>query len=172
MDFLELAQNRYSCRSFKDKPIEQGKIDKLLKAAQASPTARNFQPQRILVLTDETERAKLSECTKYGWGAPVIMIICYDKEVSGKNRYDGYDFGTIDASIVTTHLMFEATSLGLGTTWVGAFDGKKVREVYNVPNNYEIIAILPIGYPSDEAMPSTLHTSREPLRKTVFFNKF
>lgn len=172
MDFLELAQNRYSCRSFKNEPIEQEKIDKLLKAAQSAPTARNFQPQRILILTEEAERTKLNECTKYGWGAPVIMIICYDKEVSAKNRYDGYDFGTIDASIVTTHLMFEATSLGLGTTWVGAFDSKKVREVYNIPDNYEIIAILPVGYPSDDATPSTLHLNREPIEKTVFYNKF
>ncbi len=172
MDFLELAKTRYSCRNFENKPIEQEKINKILEAAHISPTACNFQPQRILVLTDEKELSKLSECTKFGWCAPVIMIICYDKNISWKRKYDGSDEGIVDASIITTHMMLEATDLGLGTTWIGSFDPQKVREVYNVPENYEIISILPIGYPSKDDVPNNKHFDREPISKTTFYNKF
>ncbi len=172
MDFLELAKKRYSCRSFEDKAVEQEKIDKILEAGRIAPTACNFQPQRILVLTDEAELSKLSECTKFGWGAPVIMIICYDKNVSWKNKYDGHDEGRVDASIITTHMMLEIEDLGLGTTWIGAFNPSKVREVYNIPDNYEIISILPVGYPSKDASPSAMHENRKPIEKTVFYNKF
>lgn len=172
MDFLELAKNRYSCRSFMDKPVEQEKLDLILEAGRVAPSARNIQPQRILVLTDKEKLAKLNECTKYGWNAPVIMIICYDKNVSYKRQFDGMDYGFIDGSIVTTHMMLEVASLGLGSTWVGAFNPTKVREVYNVPENYEIVSILPIGYPSKDATPSVLHSNREPIEKNVFYNKF
>ena len=65
MEFLELARNRYSCRSFDNKTVEQEKIDKILEAARISPTGRNWQPQRILVLTDKEQLEKLSECTQY-----------------------------------------------------------------------------------------------------------
>ncbi len=172
MRFLELAQKRYSCRSFEDKMVEQEKIDKILEAARISPTGRNLQPQRILILTDKEQLEKLSECTKYGWNAPVIMIICYDKNVSWKRKYDGRDGGVEDASIITTHMMLETFDLGLGTTWIGSFDPQKVREIYSIPENYEIVSILPIGYPSKEAKPSNLHFEREPIQKTVFYNTF
>ena len=59
-----------------------------------------------------------------------------------------------------------------GTTWIGAFNPAKVREVYNIPENYEIVSILPVGYPTDDATPSTMHQTREPIEKTVFYNKF
>ena len=172
MDFLELAKNRYSCRYFSEKKVEQEKINKILEAARLAPTGRNFQCQRILVLTDKEELEKLSGCTKYGWNAPLVMIICYDKNESWKRTYDDYDGGTVDASIITTHMMLEVTDLGLGSTWVGAFDPAKAREIYNVPENYEIVAILPIGYPSDEAHPSRLHDDRKPIEEITFYNKF
>lgn len=106
MDFLELLKERYSCRSFSEKAVEKEKIDKILEAAKVAPTARNFQPQRILVLTEKETLGKLSACTQYGWNAPVIMILFYDKSVSYKrDKYDNKEFGDIDISIVTTQMM-------------------------------------------------------------------
>ena len=67
MDFLELAKNRFSLRKFSDKKVEKEKIDYILAAMQAAPTAVNFQPQRILVLTDEKELEKVSKCTKFAF---------------------------------------------------------------------------------------------------------
>ena len=173
MEFLDLAKERYSCRSFDtERKIEQEKIDKILEAARVAPTGRNSQSQKILVLTDKERLEKLSECTQYGWGAPLVMMICYDKNESWRRGYDGADGGLIDASIVTTHMMLEVTSLGLGATWVGAFDPSKAREVFLVPNNYEIVAFLPIGYPSEDAHPSRLHEDRKSIDKMVYYNNF
>lgn len=172
MDFLELAKERYSCRYFSDKEIEQGKIDKILEAARLAPTGRNSQSQRILVLTDKKELEKLSGCTPYGWNAPLVFIICYDQNESWKRRSDGFDGGMHDSCIITTHMMLEVTDLGLGSTWVGAFDPIKLKEIYNVPENYEVVAILPVGYPSEEAHPSKLHDDRKPIEEIAFYNKF
>lgn len=172
MDFLELTKNRYSCRSFSEKPVEQEKLDLILEAGRVAPTARNIQPQKILVLTDKSELEKLGNCTNYGWNAPVIMIICYDKELVYHRDCDNLDFGYIDTSIVTTQMMLEIQNLGLGTTWIGAFNPEKIRQNYNIPKNYEIVALLPVGYPSEDAHPSRLHEDRKPIEETVFYNKF
>lgn len=171
MDFLSLAKQRYSCRAFLDKKVEKEKIDKILEAGRIAPTAVNFQPQRILVLDAKEELAKLSKCTKFGWNAPVILIVCYDKNISWKRKYDGKDEGIIDASIVTTHMMLEAQDLGLGTTWIGSFDPEKIREEYSIPDNLEIVALLPIGYPAEDAMPSPMHEKRNNLEEMVYWNK-
>ena len=172
MDFLELAKERYSCRYFSDKKIEQEKIDKILEAARLAPTGKNSQSQRILVLTDKEELAKLGECTPYGWNAPLVFLICYDKDVAWKRHLDNFDGGMQDICIVTTHMMLEVTDLGLGSTWIGAFDPRKARQIYNVPDNFEIAAILPVGYPSSEAHPSRLHSDRKPVEEIAFYNKF
>lgn len=171
MDFLELIKNRYSCRSFSNKKVEKEKIDKILEAGRVAPTAMNIQPQRILVLQDKEKLEALGQCTRYGWGAPVIMIICYDKDISWKRKYDNQDEGIVDASIVTTQMMLEVHNLGLGTTWVGYFDPMKVRKVYEIPENLEIVSILPIGYPSEYSKPNERHEDRNSIDKMVFWDK-
>lgn len=172
MEFLKLIEERYSCRNFAEKIVEKEKIEKILEAAKLAPTARNIQPQKILVLTEKEELNKLSECTQYGWNASTFMIIFYDKSISYKrDKYDNKEFGEIDTSIITTHMMLEAQDLGLGTTWIGSFDPQKLVEIYDVPTNWVPVAILAIGYPADDAKPSVLHSQRKELDEFVYWNK-
>ena len=70
MEYSELIKNRYSCRKFEDRPVEEEKIAKLLEAADLAPTACNRQPQRILVLTDREQLKRVDECTRFGFAAP------------------------------------------------------------------------------------------------------
>jgi nitroreductase len=172
MTFLELAQNRYSVRKFSSKPVEKEKIDLILRAAQLAPTAVNYQPQHILVIESEEALEKFRRCTKYHFDAPMAFLICYDKEISWKRGFDGLDNGNIDASIVTTHMMLEAADLGLGTTWVGYFDPKLVIETFEIPERLVPVALLPVGYPAEDARPSHKHTQREPLENIVSYNDF
>lgn len=172
MDFLELAKQRYSCRSFSDKKVEKEKLLKILQAGRVAPTAANYQPQRILVIQNEENLSKIGECTRFGWNAPIMMIICYDKNVSWKRKCDNNDEGIVDASIVATHMMLEIQSLGLGTTWIGYFDPDKVRESYNIPENFEIVALMPVGYPTEDSEPSKMHNERHSLDKIVFWEEF
>ena len=99
------------------------------------------------------------------------MIVCYDKDVSWKRRQDGAEGGEIDASIVTTHMMLEIQNLGLGTTWIGSFSPEKLKEVYEFPENLVPVAILPIGYPAEDAHPSDLHAQRNSIEEIVYWNK-
>lgn len=172
MDFIELAKTRYSVRKFEAKSVEQEKTDLLLEAGRLAPTAHNNQPQRILVLNTGDSLEKLSRCTPFTFGAPLALIICYDKTVSWKRPFDGQDMGSVDASIVATHIMLAAASIGLGSTWVGHFDPAALRRAFPMPENLVPVAILPIGYPDQTSTPNPNHTKRHALSHTAFYNSF
>lgn len=172
MEFLELAKERYSLRKFSDKKVEDEKLDKILECARVAPTAVNFQPQRILVLDGEEVREKMQACTKYAFNPPMYLLVCYDKKTSWKREYDGADAGEIDASIAAAHMMFQATELGLGTCWVGAFDPTAAKREFNIPADYEPVVIMPIGYPAENAHPAHLHEKRRAKEEIVFYGSF
>jgi len=159
MEFSELAKARYSVRAYKDIPVEQEKIDRILKAASIAPTACNNQPQKIFVVKSEEKRKALAEVSPCTFNAPVIFMVCYDVERSAKGLIsDTHDFGDTDAAIVCTHMMLQAWDLGLGSCWVGCFNEEKVKAVLGIPENIRIRELLPVGYAAEGAAPSPLHT--------------
>ncbi len=172
MDFLTLAAERYSVRSFETKAVEPEKLEKILKAGHLAPTGKNTQPQRILVLNTPETLEKLKECTKCHFDAPLALLVCFDPNDTYIRPYDGANGGIIDASIVTTHMMLEVTEQGLGSTWVMHFNPEKMRETFSVPAEYEMCALLVIGYPSDSAKPIAMHTEFDDPKNLVFYNKF
>ncbi len=171
MDFLKLVKERYSVRSFKDKKVEAEKINLILEAGRLAPTACNLQPQRIFVLNDEEALNKLRNCTPYHFNALLAILICYDNSVSWKRKYDSKDSGEIDASIVTTHMMLEIANIGLGTVWVGSFDSVAIKSAFELPDNIIPVALLPVGYPSEDSVPHPNHNIRLDENKIVFYNK-
>lgn len=172
MDFIQLARERYSCRKFKDTKVERKKTDMILEAAMAAPTAVNKQPQRILVLTDKNKLHSLKKCTRFDFDAPLCFVVCADKDKAWTRKYDGKNSYEIDAAIITTHMMLQAQELGLGTTWVMSFDPAKTREVFCIPENLEIVALLPTGYPADDAPVNALHNTFMDMEEMVSYNEF
>ena len=169
MDFLKLAADRYSVRKFKPDPVSPELIDKILKAGQLAPTACNFQPQKILVLRSPEALEKLKKCTECHFNAPLAMIVCNDGSRSWTRPYDGKSSGDVDASIVTTHLMLEAAELGLGSTWVMFFIPEAVKAEFALPEGVEPVAILPMGWPTEDASPSPKHGESCPMEDMVEF---
>lgn len=124
MKFEELIKDRYSCRKFKNTPVEKEKIEKILEAALVAPTACNLQPQRILVLTDKNIIKALDDekCTRFTFDAPLIFVMCVDRSKAWTRKYDGISSAEVDSSIAMTQMMLQAQELGLGTTWVMALN--------------------------------------------------
>ncbi len=172
MTFSQLAKERYSCRKFKSDKVEDEKINTIIEAALVAPTAVNKQPQRILVLTDESKLLSLKECTRFDFDAPLCFVICVDNEKAWKRRYDGKSSAEIDASIAVTHMMLQAQDLGLGTTWVMSFDPAKAREILEIPENLEAVALLPTGYPAEDVEINPLHNTFIDVDEMVSYNKF
>ena len=154
MDFLELAEERYSVRSYSDRPVEQDKIDRILKAAQLAPTAVNFQPQMIYVLKSDEAMAKIRGLCRCIYDAPMVFMICSDESKTWKSQTErGYSSGEMDCSIVCTHMMLEACEQGIGSVWVRLFDVKKVAKAFELPKHIKPICLLPVGYPSEQSVP-------------------
>lgn len=168
MDFAKLAKERYSLRKFSAQPIEQEKLDLLMAAAQAAPTAKNLQPQRIFVLRSPEAIEKVKLCTPCHFGASVVIAVGYDASEAWVRR-DGKNHGEIDAAIVATHIMLQAADIGLGTTYVGVFDQEELKREFPQFQNLEIIALLPVGYPAEGAQPAPLHNERKTVEEIVTY---
>jgi nitroreductase len=171
MDFSTLSAARYSVRTFKDAPVPREKIDLILEAARNAPTASNRQPQRILVITEKEKLRKVDAVTTCRFDAPVVFLICADTESCWVRPFDSKKSAEIDASIVTTQMMLQAADIGLGTTWIMYFDAARARREFNIPDEWQPVAILVLGIPADDAEPSDFHTQRLPLEKIVFFEE-
>ena len=169
MGFLQLAKERYSCRKLSDKPVEQEKIQQILEAAQAAPTAHNKQPEKIWVISDPANIQKLREATTCTFGAGLFFVVGANPEQGWVRESDGRNFADIDAAIVGTHIMFAAESLGLHSTWVGWFDPKILKKNFSGMEGYDLIAIFPVGYALPEAHPSHLHGDRKAVSEIAEF---
>lgn len=172
MDFIKLAEQRFSVRQFKPDPIEAEKMELILKAGKLAPTACNMQPQRVLVIQGEQALEKLRQLTPCHYGASAALLVCFDSEKSFKRMPDGQDSGWVDASIVTTHMMLEAADLGVGSTWVMFFDPEKVREQFHLPDSYVPAALLVMGYAADGVEPNPFHSACLPDDQLIFRDDF
>lgn len=155
MKFLDLVKARYSVRNYSSRPIEKEKLDYVMECVRLAPSAVNFQPWQFIIAESEDMRSKLCQCYTREWfaTAPMYVIACADHSVSWKRRHDGKDHADVDISIAVEHLCLAATEQGLGTCWVCAFDAALCKELLELPEHLEPVAIVPIGYPIDQNVP-------------------
>ena len=108
---------------------------------------------------------KIDMATKCRYGAPVVLVVCGDKE----NSYvkDGSPIYQMDASIVTTHMMLKATDIGVDNIWIELFDSEVLRKEFDIPDNLVPVCLLPIGYKSKLCPPSPFHNIRKNIEKLV-----
>lgn len=171
MHFLNLAKSRYSVRSYNEKKVESEKLNRILEAAHVAPTAANLQPVRLLVVQEENALTKIGKAANI-YGAPLAIIVCSDHSVAWKRPFDNKQTTDIDASIVTDHMMLEATELGLGTVWVCYFKPDVIKQEFNLPDTLEPINILAIGYSDEQpASPKRHATQRIPLSEFVSYEE-
>lgn len=157
MDFLALAKERFSVLEYERREVEPEKIGKILDAALAAPTACNNQPQRILVIDSEEKRQKLNSVIPGERYAPAAFLVCCDKRECWVRPMDGKSSGEIDAAIAATHMMLEATALGLGSIWVMYWDADKMRAAFSLEESIEPVALLIVGYRAANTTPRQGH---------------
>lgn len=172
MEFEKLITERYSVRNFTKEHLPNDVIEKILEAGHKAPTGCNFQPQRILVFNTDSALEKLYKCTKSHFSAPTAMLVCYNEEESWIRPYDGALSAPVDAAIVATHMMLEAHNIGVGCCWVMHFDPAAMRETFNIPENIKPVALLVMGYPSEDAKPIEMHFKYRPMDEVVSYDSF
>lgn len=163
---LENIFSRTSIRNYTDKKVESEKIDLILKAAMAAPSAMNRQPWEFIVVTDKKTLKKLAKIAPnagYAKDSKLAFIVCGDNKISDK-------FWEQDCSAATENLLLAVNSLGLGAVWcaVYPFDEKvkAVQELFNLPENIIPLNIIPVGYfegkvtPKDKYKKEKIHNNK------------
>jgi len=166
MEVFEAIKKRRSVRNFLEKEIPREKEERLIEALRLAPSAGNLQSRRFYFVKDKDRKEKLAEAAifqNFISVAPLVVVGCADLRIEkhygerGKNIY-----AICDVAVAIENMMLEATELGLGTCFVGAFDEKKVINILNLPKNLKPIAIVPVGYP-DGIPPATDRKPKEEL---------
>ena len=168
MNFLELSKKCHSVLNYKKKDVPTELINKILEVAISAPTACNFQPQKIKVINTDEDRAKLNRVVPSKYYVPAAFLVCYDKGVCWTRSFDQKTSGEIDSSIVTTHMMMEATDLGLGSIWVMYWNPETMKIEFELPEDYEPVALLIVGYAEENVEPHKGHFMRKDIKDIVF----
>ena len=167
MDVTEAITWRRSVRSYAARPVEEWKLRRVLDAARLAPSGRNRQIWRFIVVGEADRRRRLAElCNRQEWMAQAPIIIAGAALERGATMGSGRPAHRVDLAIALDHLILAATELGLGTCWIGAFDGPEVERFLEVPEEAEVVALVTLGYPAERWRPRT--PKRLPLDEVVF----
>ena len=149
---------RTSIRAYQDKPIEDEKIEQMLRAAMAAPSAGNKQPWRFIVIKDKTTLKAISDSfhtMSMAQNAPLAIVVCGDLKATFPE--DGLDYWVEDTSAATENLLLAAHSLGLGAVWCGIYPMQQrvaqLRKMLNIPKDIIPLNVVPIGYPAEQPAP-------------------
>lgn len=155
---LDNIATRTSIRDYEARPVEKEKVEKMLRAAMAAPTAMNRQPWHFIVVDKRSLLDQLSEANPHAKmlkKAPLAIVVCgdMDKAIEGGGR----DFWIQDASAATENLLLAAHAMDLGAVWTGAYPAEErceaIAKVFHLPDNIIPLNIVVIGYPAEHPQP-------------------
>ena len=171
MELMELMKERFSARSFENKPVSHEMQQQILAAGVAAPTARNSQPFRFYVAGADCSEGIMSQCTRANFHAPLNILITVKPEEAWVRSKDGWNAAGVDSAIAATQMMYMAESLGLGTCWICAFSPEDTKKAFGIGEGEEPVSILSIGYKSADCQPGPMHATRRPLEELVTYCK-
>jgi len=154
MDFDTVIRTRRSVRSFASTEVPDDVLDRVLDAARSAPSANNKQPWHFVVVKDRSIRKQLAEAAAgqmFIAKAPVVIACCGQK-YTDTYSWIGSNMHVVDVTIAVDHLTLAARNEGLGTCWIGAFDHEAVKKPLKVPETHNVVMIVPVGYPTDDAL--------------------
>ena len=169
MEFKEVVKNRYSCKKYSGRQVEQEKLTAILEAGRLAPTAKNLQEQKIYVVQSAEKLALIDKSTPCRYGAPTVAVVAFDKNNVFTYPGEKRDSGIEDTAIVATHMILAAADEGVDSCWLNFFDPDKLAEALGLPGNEEILMLLDLGYAAEGAGPLPNHAIRKPLSDTTVF---
>jgi len=157
MEIFQAIRDRRSIRKFKSDPIPEGILDKIVEAGRLAPSAGNLQRRKFVVLTGEAKRNfNVPTIGRFKLGdEPALIVVCADTTPIEKYGDKGELYLQMDCAASIMSMMLVAHSLGLGTCWVGSFDGEVAKRLLRLPENLRPLTLIPIGFPDEKPeMPS------------------
>jgi nitroreductase len=167
-DVLNFIIKRRSIRSYQDKAVEKEKIEILLKAAMAAPSACNAQPWEIIVSVESDTLMEIREALPMArYNAPCAITICGNMNLCRDTKY----MWVQDCSAAMENVLLAATAMGLGSLWVGVYGVdpfvKKITNILNLPEHVIPLGIAYVGYPNEVKEPRTQYNE-----KRIYYEKY
>ena len=171
MSILKIIKERRSVRKYKPDPIPEEVLQRVLDAARFSPSGKNLQPWKFILVKDETLKQRLVEAAvgqSFIAEAPLVVVACAFPDNCYSRMGNYMKSWPVDVAIAVEHLMLQAQEEGLGTCWIGAFEEKEIKSILDVPDGVRVLALTPLGYPDEN--PGS--RGRKSLEEIVSFNFF
>jgi len=150
---LETIYARRSIRQYQEKPVEKEKLEELLKAAMAAPSAMNIKPWEFVVVTQKETLDEIRASLTFGkHNAPAAIIVCGN--TAFYKHPIAVEFWVQDCSAATENILLAAVGLGLGTVWLGVHPIhnyiKQISKILSLPENVKPLNVIYVGYPAEE----------------------
>ncbi|HEC77430.1 MAG TPA: nitroreductase [Thermoplasmatales archaeon] len=168
---MEIVRKRKSVRRYKKKDIPDETIKEIIECARLAPSAKNLQEWKFIVVKDEEKKKKLVDVAKgqrfVGEAYAVIAGVAISTNYVMTN---GVPAHYVDLAIAMEHISLSAAEKGIGTCWIGAFYQDKAKQVLEVPEECEIVALMTLGYPEEELKPE--EKNRKKMEEIICWEKY
>jgi nitroreductase len=164
MSLIDVVLSRKSVRHYEQREIPHDVLEKILEAGRQAPSAANRQPWHFIVLTDSEIKKELSNgiFNRFIKDASVAIVGCAHKDlIAGK-------WSIVSTVIALQNMVIAAWAMGVGSCWVGDFNEEKVRKLLNIPESWDIVALVSFGYPAGNPQ----QRKKKAIEEIVSFNKF
>jgi nitroreductase len=165
MSILDSILNRRSIRRYQKKEIPKGVLLQVLEAGRQAPSAVNRQPIRFVIVSDQNILKDLCDTviTRFVKEAPTVIVGCADVKslMTGK-------WAVVDTTIAMENMVIAAWALGIGSCWIGACNEQKVKEMLKIPKDWKVVALVTLGYPSEQPK----QKRKKPIEELFNFNSF
>ena len=169
MDVFKAIKSRKSVRDYREDPISEDSIDKVLEAARLAPSAHNAQDYKFIVVQDKKKIKQLAKAANQSFieRAPIVIVgVSSNPNVDMSSGVPAYP---VDVAIALDYMTLEAVEQDLGTCWIGAFSQKEVKEILQIPEESRVVAMLTLGVPYD---PEPRPKSRKSLSELICKEKY
>lgn len=174
MEFYDVIENRSSIKKFRPTNLDREKVGRMINAAMMSPSWKNEASYKFVIVEEEHKKNMIAEAINNKTQdaatsvkeAPMVAVVVADPRESG--IVDDKEFYLVDGAIAMEHFILAATEEGYGTCWIAAVDEKKVRNALDIPENYRIIGLTPVG----EIEQGKEHYSKKDVKDYVFLNSW
>jgi nitroreductase len=180
MNFLDLANKRYSVRNYKTIPVARETMNRCIEAARLAPSACNSQPWKFIVVDDPELLKKLSRAAfegilkfnHFAFDAPALVLIVSERQKAFA-KIAGWvkrkSFSQMDIGIAAEHFCLQAAEEGLGTCMLGWFNETRVRKTLSIPRPRRIELIISVGFSADDTIPEK---NRKSIDEILTYNKY
>ncbi|MFX1307376.1 MAG: nitroreductase family protein [Promethearchaeota archaeon] len=158
MNIEEIFNKRRTIRRFKQDAISIDKLKKLIDFARVAPMAKNVQALEFIIVHNPSLREKLFPLVKWASSLPeeqrtpekgrkptAYIIVLVNTKI--KNAYVDFDVGA-----AVENILLGAVSFGIGSCWMGNINARKIRELFNIPEYYDIKHVISLGFPDEESV--------------------